>query len=166
MEIISKNAMIRLRSTHSSITDDDGNISVSLNDSGLPESEPEVETIEMDSEGTLRVCDDRIEIEYFETELTGMEGACTSISFERDDPGLVTMLRTGTVETVLVFEEGQRNRCTYSTPEMNFELTVRTWDLRNDMTEDGGELELDYSLEFHGVSTEHTKITISVSIVK
>ncbi len=166
MEIITKNVMIRMRSTHSGIADGDGNVSVELNSEGLPEVEPEVETLEMDSEGIMRISDERFELEYFETELTGMEGACTSISFDRDNPGLITLLRTGTVETVLVFEAGQRNCCAYSTPEINFEVTVRTWDLRNELTEDGGELELDYSLEFRGASTEHTNISISVNVVK
>ena len=167
MKSVTKKAMIRLTSIHSGMaseTDEDGNIQVKIGEDGEPE--PESERLDMDTEGVLRISDDRIEIEYFETELTSMEGACTSVSFDRNDPGLITMLRTGSVETALVFEEGKRNNCAYNTDVMAFEICVRTWDVRNDMTENGGEIELDYSLEFRGASTEHTKIMISVSVIE
>lgn len=166
MNITTKKAMIHLTSIHSGMaadTDDDGNIEVVVGENGEPETESE--KVEIDSEGVLRLSDERVEIEYFETELTGMAGACTSISFDRENPGLITMLRTGSVETVLVFEAGQRNACAYNTDVMAFEITVRTWDVRNDMTDDGGEIELDYSLEFRGASTEHTQIKIDVTVV-
>lgn len=167
METITKKVMIHLTSTHSGMLSEeveDGTIDVYVGDDGQPETDSE--ELEMDSEGVMRISDERVEIEYFETELTGMEGACTSITFERSSPGLITMLRTGSVETVLVFEEGQRNVCNYATPELSFEMTVRTWDVRNDMTDDGGEIELDYSLEFRGASTEHTKIKLGVTLAE
>ena len=167
MKSITKKAMIHLTSTHSGMAaeaGENGTIEVMVDENGLPETESE--TIEMDSEGVLRLSDERVEIEYFETELTGMAGACTSICFDRADSGLISMLRTGCVETVLVFEAGQRNACTYNTDAMAFEITVRTWDVRNDMTDDGGEIELDYSLEFRGASTEHTRIKIGVTVTE
>lgn len=167
METITKKVMIHLTSTHSGMVSEangDGTMEVYVDEKGEPETESE--ELEMDSEGVLRISDERVEIEYFETELTGMEGACTSITYERSNPGLITMLRTGCVETVLVFEEGQRNVCSYNTPEMSFELTVRTWDVSNRMTENGGEIELDYSLEFRGSPTEHTGIKLEVTVIE
>ena len=167
MKILTKNAMIKLASTHTAVAaeaDDDGDVEIAIGEDGEPESE--TETFEMDTEGVLRVSDEKIEIEYFETELTGMDGACTNISFDRENPGLVTMLRTGSIETALVFEEGRRNVCAYTTDAMAFEVTIRTWDLCNEMTENGGKLTLDYSMELHGITADHTKIEIDVTVVK
>ena len=69
------------------------------------ETEPEG-PIEMFSEGELYVTDDRVIIAYEESELTGMEGSSTQVRFERSREGLVTMMRHGSVNTILVFEEG------------------------------------------------------------
>ena len=78
-------------------------------------------TIEMNSEGILIVDDKRVVIAYDESELTGMEGSTTEVGFDLDTPGLVTMMRHGSVSTVLVFEEGKRHICTYQTEYMPFE---------------------------------------------
>ena len=84
------------------------------------------ETIEINSVGHLIDDTNRIEIAYEETELTGMEGSCTSLSFTKDAPGIVSMLRSGTVSTALVFEAGKRHHCVYKTPVMPFEICVHT----------------------------------------
>ena len=59
------------------------------------------DTFELSSEGVLYIDDGRVTVEYNETELTGMAGAKTKVSFTRDNPALVTMMREGTVETVM-----------------------------------------------------------------
>ena len=87
------------------------------------ENEPEG-PIEMFSEGELYITDDRVIIAYDESELTGMEGSSTQVRFERNAPELVTMMRSGNVSTILVFEEGKRHICTYQTPYMPFEICV------------------------------------------
>ncbi len=168
MNEIKKKVMLRLTSTHYAVAaeaDGEGNIEIQL-DSETGEPETSSDTMEMDSEGILRIVDGRIEVTYFETELTGMEGSCTSVSYELENPGLVTMLRTGTVETALVFEEGERHICAYNTDVMTFEICVRTFEVKNNLTEEGGELELDYALEFRGASTERTNIKISVTVIE
>jgi len=167
MQDITKKIMLNLFSKQDGIaasTDNEGHIHIEQDENGQPVSENE--SMEMTSEGVLRITDGRIEIEYFETELTGMEGACTCVSFEEENPGLVTMLRTGAVETALVFEEGQRHICTYNTEVMAFELCVNTYHVTNTVTRDGGEIELDYSVEFRGASTEHTHVTIGVHVLE
>ncbi len=155
-----KKVMITLSSVHSSVMPDEPQeLTVRQDDDGEAFDE---EKFEMTTEGRLRLCDSRVELEYFETELTGMDGSCTCISFEQDEPGLVTMLRTGSVETALVFEEGCRHVCTYNADPMAFEVTVSTERVENRLTLDGGSLELLYGIEFRGSVTEMTHITLSV----
>ena len=91
MKSITKKAMIHLTSTHSGMAaeaGENGTIEVMVDENGLPETESE--TIEMDTEGVLRLSDERVEIEYFETELTGMAGSLTG-----GDSGNYILVLTG-----------------------------------------------------------------------
>lgn len=150
-------AMIQLCSVHHNAEEELDVIIVGSDENIEDESENRIDVV---TEGLIRRRDGRIEIEYFETELTGMNGACTCISFDEQNPELVTMIRTGSVATALVFEEGKRHVCAYNTEEAAFEICVNTSRVDNRMTERGGEILLDYCIEFRGASTEHTFIQI------
>lgn len=117
--------------------------------------------LELTTEGYLRIDENRVEIIYSESELTGMEGANTNISFDRNNPTLITMLRGGSVTTAMVFEAGVRHICVYETPIMPFELCVHTLKVENQLLENGM-LYLDYLVEFKGAQAERTKFTLSI----
>ena len=72
----------------------------------------EPEHMEMFCDGRLRLTDDMFSLSYEESELTGMEGTSSQLSFLLSQPELVTMLRSGSVSTALVFEPNQRHFCT------------------------------------------------------
>ena len=133
-----------------------------LEDEELPleENEPEG-PIEMFSEGELYITDERVIIAYDESELTGMEGSHTQVRFERNAPELVTMMRSGNVSTILVFEEGKRHICTYQTPYMPFEICVFTKTVKNNLLDDGV-IELDYIVEIRGAQAERTQFKIEI----
>lgn len=124
------------------------------------EQEPEG-PIEMFSEGELYITDERVIIAYDESELTGMEGSHTQVRFERNQEGLVTMMRSGNVSTILVFEKGKRHICTYQTPYMPFEICVFTKEVKNTLFENGV-IELDYIVEIRGAQAERTQFKIEV----
>ena len=126
----------------------------------LEDQEPEG-PIEMFSEGELYITSDRVIIAYDESDLTGMEGSRTQVRFERSSPELVTMMRSGTVSTILVFEEGKRHICTYQTPYMPFEICVLTKSVKNTLLENGV-IELDYIVEIRGAQAERTQFKIEV----
>ncbi len=126
------------------------------------ETEEEDNTFTLSSEGTLSVEGGQVTVEYAETELTGMQGAMTRLRFDTATPGLVTMLREGTVETVLVFERGKQHICAYRTPYMPFELCVRTYRVINELLETGF-LYLDYTIEIRGAKVERNKFTMEIN---
>lgn len=117
--------------------------------------------IEMFSEGELYITDERVIIAYDESELTGMEGSSTQVRFERSCPELVSMMRSGTVSTILVFEQGKRHICTYQTEYMPFEVCVFTKEVKNTLLTDG-KIELDYIVEIRGAQAEKTHFTIEI----
>lgn len=126
----------------------------------IPEEEPEG-PIEMFSEGELYITDERVIIAYDESELTGMEGSHTQVRFERNMPELVTMMRHGTVNTILVFEKGKRHICTYQTEYMPFEICVNTKEVINTLLQNG-RIDLDYIVEIRGAQAERTQFTIEI----
>lgn len=118
--------------------------------------------IDIDYEGVLSIEKGRLSIIYKESELTGMDGTVTSISFEVDNPRLVVMSRTGTVEGTLCFEDGERIMCTQSTPEMELPLVIDTERMVNGITEDGGELKISYGMEYRGSLIARTLMHVIV----
>ena len=124
----------------------------------LAAGEPEV--LEINTDGFISREGGRVEFSYDETELTGMEGAKTAISFSEDEPALVTMVRTGSVSTALVFESGKRHHCVYKTPYMPFEVCVHTVKVENDIKEKHS-LFIDYIIEIRGAKAERTRLELT-----
>lgn len=140
----------------------------------LPEDDIPIEEIEFDDlteelpepsemwiEGRLITSADRVELVYEESELTGMEGSTTSIGFQRQEPTLVSMIRTGIVRTALIFEAGKRHTSIYTTPFSEMELCVRALSVENRLLTEGS-MTLDYLIEIHGLQAERCRMQISV----
>ena len=125
------------------------------------EMELEDEIIELCTEGVMSTDGKKVELVYEESEITGMAGSRTSVSFENDTPGFVTMLREGSVSTALLFERGKRHHCVYNTPIMPFEICVRTIKVENNILSDGT-LKLDYIIEIRGAKAERTKFELQI----
>lgn len=123
--------------------------------------EEDGETLEMVTEGLVRVRGGRVEIVYDEGELSGMEGSTTVVSYAKDDPKTVSMIRSGAVSTALVFERGVRHLCTYETPYMPFQIGVLALCVDNRL-ESEGVIALDYLIEIRGAQAERCKMTMKV----
>ena len=150
---------IKIRSTRyeveaSLFSEEDGEIDLS-------ELRLEPETIEIRTEGKMTVTEGRVDISYDETEMSGMKGSLTSVSFLEADSGIVTMQREGAVSTALVFEAGKRHHCLYKTPFMPFQVCVHTLRVDNKLLTDGY-LDLDYIVEIRGAKAERTKFRMEL----
>ncbi|MBQ4151335.1 MAG: DUF1934 domain-containing protein [Clostridia bacterium] len=120
------------------------------------------ETTTLTTDCTVADKGSRIEIEYEESEITGLEGSKTKVFFDKKNPSLVSILREGAVSTALVFEEGRRHLCVYETPYFPIELCVNTLSLQNTLSYNGGSMKAEYLVEMNGVLAEKTIITISI----
>ena len=147
-------------SVFANFLNDDGEDALEYGASDI-EVDPQDETIELCTEGTMNIDGNKVELVYEESEITGMEGSRTSVSFESDNPGFVTMLREGTVSTALLFERGKRHHCVYNTPIMPFEICVRTIKVENDILSNGT-LKLDYIIEIRGAKAERTRFELEI----
>ena len=123
--------------------------------------EEQGETLEMITEGLVRVRGGRVEVVYDEGELSGMEGSTTVVSYAKDEPRTVSMIRSGAVSTALVFERGVRHLCTYETPYMPFQIGVLALCVDNRLESDGV-IVLDYLIEIRGAQAERCKMMLKV----
>lgn len=161
-DIMQEEVRIKIRSVRyeveaSLFSDEDGAEGLTL----IEGKDIEPETVEINTVGVLRETDGRIEVSYEETEVTGMDGSTTAVSFLREQSGIVTMLREGAVSTALVFEEGKRHHCVYNTPFMPFQICVHTLKVDNGIMENKI-LELDYVVEIRGAQAERTKFRMEL----
>jgi uncharacterized beta-barrel protein YwiB (DUF1934 family) len=120
------------------------------------------ERSEMTVEGRYHDDGTRVSIAYEETEISGMEGTRATLFFQKSDPGQVTLARTGSVKTALIFEAGCRHECLYQTPIMPFEVCVQTAKVQNAI-EAMGTMELDYISQIKGAEAERTRMRIVIS---
>ena len=103
---------------------------------------------ELMTEGTMEVTEDGIVLSYEESELTGMEG--TTTTFEVKGPR-VTLTRSGAVYSQMVFEEGRQHTSLYETPFGELSVDIQTSELKHNLSERGGLMEIKYS-----IAVEHT----------
>lgn len=171
MNKITKNVSIHLRSRQEEALETElfRNVIESFSDdpafaNAMAEGDDDM-LLELRTQGTLVSEDGRITLSYDETELTGMEGSTTQVSFSEDTPELLTMLRSGTVRAALVFEQKVRHICVYDTPIMPFELCIYARKVENHLTMDGGNITLDYIVEFHGSDAERTLFSLDVTVL-
>ncbi len=129
-----------------------------------------IEKIELITEGFLTITPDKgfsdepsytVAITYDETELTGMEGAHSTITYRTADRGLVTMLRTGMVSTAMTFKAHHRAICTYDTPYMPFSIGIHALTVDNRLDTEG-ELKLDYIIEIRGARAERCEMVMKI----
>ena len=133
-------------------------LDVKINEDILNSAEDDA--MEINTDAILSTEDGRVEFSYDESEITGMEGSKTSLSYAMNNPSLVSMIRTGTVSTSLVFEQGKRHHCVYKTPYMPFEVCVHTLKVDNKLATEKT-LYIDYIIEIRGAKAERTKLSMT-----
>ncbi|MBQ3543362.1 MAG: DUF1934 domain-containing protein [Oscillospiraceae bacterium] len=106
------------------------------------DQEPEV--IELVTEGTMCMRDGGWEITYQESALTGLEGVQTTF---RVQPQKVMLLRTGRLQSQMVFQQGVAHDSLYQMEFGTLMLRVCANQVFFDITPDGGVIDLVYEIE-------------------
>ena len=103
--------------------------------------EPDV--IELVTEGTMEFRDGGWDISYEESQLTGLEGVTTTF---RVEPGTVILERTGKLRSRMVFRKDVPHDSLYQMSFGTMMITVCAQYLFFDIVEDGGVIDLLYSI--------------------
>lgn len=115
---------------------------------------------ELISEGVMTVGDDGvIRLAYQESELTGMEGTTTAFTIDGDT---VSLTRTGTVNSQMVFQTGRPHSSLYDTPWGTLTVDIVTSQLAHRLTERGGILDIRFSIsvEHQATGTNHIHVRV------
>lgn len=112
----------------------------------------EPDTIELVTEGTLEFRDGGWDLCYEESELTGLAGVTTTF---RVEPGKVSLLRTGRLQSQMVFQEGVSHDSLYQTEHGALMMNIRATRVFYDMVPEGGTIDLVYH-----ISIENTEAGI------
>lgn len=106
------------------------------------DQEPDV--IELVTEGTLEFRDCGWDIQYEESDLTGLAGVTTTFRVERDR---VILNRTGKLHSEMVFREGQNHSSLYQMEFGALMITVCATQIFVQLDDDGGVIDLVYSID-------------------
>ena len=117
------------------------------------------DTVELVTEGKYCYRDGKGELSYMESELTGMQGTRTSFTFT---PTEVVLSREGTLTSKMVFREGTKNTFLYDTPYGSTTMGLDTHKIRSTLGERGGDLEIDYVVDFDHAVVGRNKFRINV----
>ena len=102
------------------------------------------DTLELVTAGRLMKDKVGYTLSYQESEITGLEGTLTTIQVEGEQ---VTLMRMGEFNSQMVFQEGRRHLSMYNTPYGAMSVGVNTRHLLADLSDKGGDIEIDYAIE-------------------
>ena len=133
------------------------NVIISIKGKQVNENGPD--EMELVTEGRM-ICNDKgVLVSYQESELTGLQGTTTML---RINGPVVTLLREGTVNSQMVFEEGRRHLSMYETPYGSMSVGINTRRVKNTIGEFGGDLEIDYAIEIDNLVTGRNHFFMNV----
>ena len=114
---------------------------------------------ELMTEGTMELSEEGLTLRYQESALTGMEGTVTTFTVEGPR---VTLTRSGSVNSQMIFEEGRRHFSLYETPYGSMTVGVNASRVFSSLEDHGGDIEIQYAIELdHAVmGVNHFRIHV------
>lgn len=121
----------------------------------------EEDMISVVTPGDFYEIEDGFKVEYNETKISGMEGTKTTIIIRKNSFDLI---REGTTETKMEFENNQRTVALYKTPYGVLDVKINTKKLDIDIKENGGTINTMYILEIGDQTALKTNLTIDIKV--
>ena len=104
--------------------------------------------------------DGKLYLTYMEGDLSGMEKCTTTLKISPD--GTVTMMRHGQTNTHMIFEKGKCHTGHYETPYGDFTISVTANDIKVDLDENGGNIDIDYIMDINSIARSRNGISLTV----
>ncbi|MGM9615244.1 MAG: DUF1934 domain-containing protein [Oscillospiraceae bacterium] len=117
------------------------------------------DSVELVTTGKYGMENDEIRFTYEESELTGLDGTRTTFTIS---PMGVVLRREGSLNSEMVFQQGRKNFFLYETPYGSATMGVDTRRIDTQLDEHGGNLELDYDIDFNHTLMGRNKFKINV----
>ncbi len=126
---------------------------------GHQQIDDERDKFELTTLGKFVKKEDKYYISYEGSELTGYEGSTTTLKIK---DGCVSMIRFGNAATQMVFEKEKKYEGFYQTPYGSLSVSVITNSIHLALSEDGGEIDLDYSVELNHNQPVHNGLHLKI----
>lgn len=121
------------------------------------------QSLELVTRGTMTGRNGKFAISYEETELTGTAGVTST--FLIFNPNRVVLTREGSIRSRMVFVKGEQDQSLYDLGFGSLLLSVYTWDIQTELSEDGGRLFIDYSVEIDRSDTTRNTYEILIRTI-
>lgn len=115
--------------------------------------------VEFVTDGQYLCTGDKIVFNYFESQLTGMEGTVTTVEVGK---GMASINRTGAVNMNMMFEEGKKHYFMYETQFGAMSMGLETNNIHSTLGEHGGDLEIHYVLNLENSQLSRNTFKINV----
>lgn len=125
--------------------------------------EPEKDVFSFRVNGRCWKSHDGLKISYREPEEANVGSTDTTITILPN--GTVSVNRVGYLNAGMIFEEGVPHICIYDAGFLQLQITLRTHQLIHAVTEAGGCIDIDYSIEVGGRAEGRNRLKILVTPV-
>lgn len=122
----------------------------------------EEDVMEIKTVGKYGIKNGKAYLSYDEGGALGVDGVTTILKAQ---DGLVVLTRTGSLESRLEIEKGERHQCHYSTVYGDLFLGIFGETLENNLTESGGKLFMSYTLDVNCEFMSRNDVEITVKEV-
>jgi uncharacterized beta-barrel protein YwiB (DUF1934 family) len=127
---------------------------------GYMTTDGDTDNVSLTTLGSYQMKNGKHYIVYKETEATGYAGCTTTL---KAWDGGVSMTRFGKgTNSTLVIEKGAINLCNYQTVAGPIMLDINGIDIANNLTDNGGNLTFEYSLNAGGMLISENKVNVIV----
>lgn len=122
--------------------------------------EDQNDKIELITDGKFGFKDGSYYISYDDNRMTETPSASKTIMYIKENSVLIQ--RTGDFQSRMVVEKGVRNACLYSTPHGNLTLSIFGKKVESNLNENGGSLDLSYTIDANSRLLSNNKVKISI----
>ena len=127
---------------------------------GFITADGDTDNVSLTTLGSYQMKNGKHNIVYKETEATGYAGCPTTL---KAWDGGVSMTRFGNgTNSTLIIEKGAINLCNYQTVAGPVMLDINGIDIANNLTDNGGNLTFEYSLNAGGMLISENKVNVIV----
>ncbi len=137
----------------------DKQVMITVN-STIDDASGEVDKMSFITEGKLTKENEEYLVSYEESEITGLNGTTTTLKVGKES---VTLIRHGNVSSMMLFEVGKTHLTGYETEYGNMMLGITARNVAIEMGDSGGEIHVDYVLEYNRIYGGRNTIRVNVS---
>ena len=130
---------------------------------GIQGAEGVEDSIEFSTLGSMESDEGGIRLCYDESKILGADGIITTLNLQSD--GSAVLERSGSVCSRLILQPGRRNNCIYGSPHGDFMIGIYCDFVKNELGENGGKVEMSYTLDSNFREISKNNVTIIVKEV-